>query len=91
MSLSARASWEDEELVAKGESFYARHDAAHARLWLTCGRDVIAKSSLPTVRHAVRTEQLAAENRLDRMTIWIQNVESTWFRLSNTLLFTNRI
>ncbi|KAL1950380.1 hypothetical protein VTO73DRAFT_5504 [Trametes versicolor] len=40
MSLSARASWEDEELVAK-----------------------------------VRTEQLAAENRLDRMTIWIQNVE----------------
>ncbi|KAI0357501.1 hypothetical protein OH77DRAFT_1588381 [Trametes cingulata] len=51
MSLSARASWEDDALVSK------------------------AKSSLPTVRHAVRTEQVAAENKLDRMTIWIQNVE----------------
>ncbi|KAI0647816.1 hypothetical protein C8Q79DRAFT_952090 [Trametes meyenii] len=34
-----------------------------------------AKSSLPTVRHAVRNEQMAVDNRLDRMTIWIQNVE----------------
>lgn len=76
MSLSARASWEDEELVAKGESASTCHDAARTRLWLTRGCDVVAKSSLPTVRHAVRTEQLAAENRLDRMTIWIQNVES---------------
>ncbi|GJJ13306.1 hypothetical protein Clacol_007558 [Clathrus columnatus] len=33
------------------------------------------KSSLPTVRHAIRNEQLAADNRLDRMTIWIRNVE----------------
>lgn len=79
MSLSARASWEDEELVAKGESIYLCHDAARTRLWLTRGCDVVAKSSLPNVRHAVRTEQLAAENRLDRMTIWIQNVESELF------------
>ncbi|KAL4250578.1 Serine/threonine-protein kinase ATG1 [Abortiporus biennis] len=34
-----------------------------------------AKSSLPVVRHAVRNEQVAAENHLDRMTIWIKNVE----------------
>ncbi|KAI0769137.1 hypothetical protein BD413DRAFT_560042 [Trametes elegans] len=36
---------------------------------------VAAKSSLPVVRNAARTEQVAAENRLDRMTVWIQNVE----------------
>lgn len=30
---------------------------------------------MPTVRHAIRNEQLAADNRLDRMTIWIRNVE----------------
>ncbi|KAI0338866.1 hypothetical protein BDW22DRAFT_1362161 [Trametopsis cervina] len=34
-----------------------------------------AKSSLPVVRHAVRNEQVAAANQLDRMTIWIKNVE----------------
>ncbi|KAF8512604.1 hypothetical protein BU17DRAFT_96127 [Hysterangium stoloniferum] len=35
----------------------------------------IAKSSLPTVCHAIRNEQIAADNHLDRMTIWIRNVE----------------
>ncbi|KAH9948872.1 hypothetical protein B0H21DRAFT_206131 [Amylocystis lapponica] len=34
-----------------------------------------AKSSLPVVRHAVHSEELAAANQLDRMTIWIRNVE----------------
>ncbi|KAH9936578.1 uncharacterized protein B0H18DRAFT_1113952 [Fomitopsis serialis] len=34
-----------------------------------------AKSSLPVVRHAVRNEELAAANKLDRMTIWVRNVE----------------
>ncbi|KAI0693211.1 hypothetical protein BC835DRAFT_1546100 [Cytidiella melzeri] len=34
-----------------------------------------AKSSLPVVRNAVRNEQFAAASQLDRMTIWIKNVE----------------
>lgn len=44
--------------------------------WLIDSTDA-AKSSLPVVRHAVRNEELAAANNLDRMTIWIRNVEST--------------
>ena len=44
--------------------------------WLIDSGDA-AKSSLPVVRHAVRNEELAAANNLDRMTIWIRNVEST--------------
>ena len=40
-----------------------------------------AKSSLPVVRHAMRTERVAADSRLDRMTIWMQNVESELSRL----------
>jgi serine/threonine-protein kinase GIN4 len=35
-----------------------------------------AKSSLPVVRHAVHNEQLAADNRLDRMQIWMNSIES---------------
>ncbi|KAJ6621778.1 hypothetical protein B0H10DRAFT_2015719 [Mycena sp. CBHHK59/15] len=34
-----------------------------------------AKSSLPVVRHAVHNERLAADNRMDRMAIWMRNVE----------------
>ncbi|OSX59648.1 hypothetical protein POSPLADRAFT_1075257 [Postia placenta MAD-698-R-SB12] len=34
-----------------------------------------ANSSLPMVRHAVRNEELAAANQLDRMTLWARNVE----------------
>ncbi|TFY76275.1 hypothetical protein EWM64_g7738, partial [Hericium alpestre] len=34
-----------------------------------------ANSSLPVVRQAVRNERVGADNRADRMTIWIQNVE----------------
>ncbi|KZT67233.1 hypothetical protein DAEQUDRAFT_729268 [Daedalea quercina L-15889] len=37
--------------------------------------DDAAKSSLPVVRHAVRNEDLAVANTLDRMTIWVRNVE----------------
>ncbi|KAJ3731278.1 hypothetical protein DFJ43DRAFT_438028 [Lentinula guzmanii] len=33
------------------------------------------KSSLPVVKHAVHNEQVAAENRVDRMTLWMRNVE----------------
>ncbi|EJD40487.1 kinase-like protein [Auricularia subglabra TFB-10046 SS5] len=34
-----------------------------------------ANTSLPVVHHAIRTERIAAENQLDRMSLWIQNVE----------------
>ncbi|KAK7690269.1 hypothetical protein QCA50_006924 [Cerrena zonata] len=34
-----------------------------------------SKSSLPIVRQAAKTEQVAAENQLDRMTLWIKSVE----------------
>ncbi|KAJ3867714.1 hypothetical protein EV359DRAFT_33805 [Lentinula novae-zelandiae] len=33
------------------------------------------KSSLPVVKHAVHNEQVAAENRADRLTLWMRNVE----------------
>jgi len=36
-----------------------------------------ANSSLPVVRHAVRNERVAADARMDRMTIWMRNVESS--------------
>lgn len=35
----------------------------------------LAKSSLPVVRHAVHNERVAADNRMDRMAIWMRNVE----------------
>ena len=35
----------------------------------------LANSSLPVVRHAIRNERIAAENQMDRMTLWIKNVE----------------
>ncbi|KAJ7132934.1 kinase-like domain-containing protein [Mycena filopes] len=34
-----------------------------------------AKSSLPVVRHAVHNERVGADNRIDRMAIWMRNVE----------------
>ncbi|KAJ7754129.1 hypothetical protein B0H14DRAFT_3117158 [Mycena olivaceomarginata] len=34
-----------------------------------------AKSSLPVVRHAVHNERVAADSRMDRMAIWMRNVE----------------
>ncbi|CAL1712476.1 unnamed protein product [Somion occarium] len=34
-----------------------------------------SRSSLPVVRQVARTEQVAAENQLDRMTLWIKSVE----------------
>ncbi|KAJ7600903.1 hypothetical protein C8J56DRAFT_911575 [Mycena floridula] len=34
-----------------------------------------AKSSLPVVRHAIQTERMAADNQINRMSIWMRNVE----------------
>lgn len=34
-----------------------------------------ANSSLPVVRHAVHSERVAGDSRMDRMTIWMRNVE----------------
>jgi hypothetical protein len=38
-------------------------------------RFFLAKSSLPVVRHAVHNERVAADSRMDRMAIWMRNVE----------------
>lgn len=72
MSLSERMSWEDDSLVRKGTSVLCYH----LDVVLMTGQSAPAKSSLPVVRHAVRNETLSAANQLDRMTIWIRNVES---------------
>ncbi|KAH8108678.1 hypothetical protein DFH11DRAFT_1066492 [Phellopilus nigrolimitatus] len=34
-----------------------------------------AKSSLPVVRHALHNEQVAADNKYDRLSLWVRNVE----------------
>lgn len=41
-----------------------------------------AKSSLPVVRHALRAEQVAADNKVDRMSMWIRNVERECIQLN---------
>jgi hypothetical protein len=66
---SERESWQDESLLRDGVFFSTFLDG-----------DLIfleANSSLPVVRHAVRTERVAADARADRMTIWMRNVESS--------------
>lgn len=70
-SISARASWEDDVLVRKGEQSSRRPFPSQILV-----KADIANSSLPMVRHAVRNEELAAANQLDRMTLWARNVES---------------
>jgi hypothetical protein len=35
-----------------------------------------ANSSLPVVQQAARNRRIGADNQADRMTIWLQNVES---------------
>jgi hypothetical protein len=47
------------------------NNASHLTSWM------LAKSSLPVVRHAADDEQLAADNRLDRMQIWMNSIAST--------------
>ena len=39
---------------------------------------VIANSSLPAVQQAVRNRRVGEDSRADRMTIWLQNVESKY-------------
>ena len=75
MSQSMRQSWEDDTILRDGVLPYTR--PSHPRS--TDSNDATAKSSLPVVRHAIRNERVAADNKMDRMTIWMQNVESTYF------------
>lgn len=42
---------------------------------------VTNSSSLPVVRNAAQSEEMATANQLDRMTIWLKNVESRLLRL----------
>lgn len=66
-SEETKESWENDSAVRNGMELPL---SANLK-----GSLVVAKSSLPVVRHAIRNEQIAADNRLDRMTIWIRNVE----------------
>ena len=42
-------------------------------------------SPLPVIKNAAESDRIAADSRMDRMTIWMRNVESTCF-LSYTLI-----
>lgn len=39
-------------------------------------------SPLPVIKNAAESERVAADSRMDRMTIWMRNVESTRFLIS---------
>lgn len=78
-SVSQRASWEDDVLVREGKSRRCRISEGRALTGPEFGCLFAANSSLPVVRHAIRNEHVAAANQLDRMTIWIKNVESAFF------------
>lgn len=39
---------------------------------------LLAKSSLPTAQEAARVQEIAADTRVDRMAIWVKNVESEY-------------
>lgn len=62
-----RESWEDEALERDGTP-YAVYLSPILPFFL-------AKSSLPVVRHALHNERVAADSRMDRMAIWMRNVE----------------
>ena len=50
---------------------------------------VIANSTLPVVHQAVRNQRIGEDCQADRMTIWLQNVESMSARIvSFDIIFT---
>jgi hypothetical protein len=68
---STRQSWEDESLIRQGQS---THSSTHGNGELTV--KITANSSLPVVRQMVHTERVGEGNQADRMSLWLQNVES---------------
>lgn len=40
-------------------------------------------SPLPIIKNAAENEKIAADARMDRMTIWMRNVESMFYNLSH--------
>lgn len=84
-SASESLSWEgDVSRECMSEFLHSRMDSSDAS-------DFIARSSLPVVRQVARTEQVAAENQLDRMTLWIKSVESKWSEHSLSLSYVHFI
>ena len=88
-SVSQRASWEDDDLVREGTCSFCRIQEQFVLTDGELGHFFAADSSLPVVRHALRNQRVAAANDLDRMTIWIKNVESECFLI--WLLFFNAV
>ncbi|KAJ7689156.1 hypothetical protein B0H17DRAFT_643200 [Mycena rosella] len=62
-------------LSAEQEQLDDRSSVSRRESWEDEALERDAKSSLPVVRHAVHNERVAADNRLDRMAIWMRNVE----------------
>ncbi|KAJ7288021.1 hypothetical protein C8J57DRAFT_1459679 [Mycena rebaudengoi] len=60
---------------AQDDSVSRRSNSLRRESWEDEAFERDAKSSLPVVRHAVHNERLAADNRMDRMAIWMRNVE----------------
>ena len=78
-SLSGKASsqWDDEMGRECKRIVFPLHLSQH--LLITCLTTVSAKSSLPILGQVAQTEKVAAENQLDRMSLWIKSVESKSF------------
>ena len=70
MEQSTRQSWEDESLVRQGQFALYSHGSVELTTEFT------ANSSLPVVRQMVRTERVGDDNHMDRMSLWLQSVES---------------
>ncbi|KAK7469012.1 hypothetical protein VKT23_003508 [Stygiomarasmius scandens] len=61
--------------VDQPDDLESRGDQTERESWEDEDVDRQAKSSLPVVRHFVHNERVAAENRADRMSLWMRNVE----------------
>ena len=68
---STRQSWEDESLIRQGQP---TRSATYGNGELTI--ELTADCSLPAVRQMVRSEKVGEDNYVDRMSLWLQSVES---------------
>ena len=71
--ITRKESWEDESFVRDGMPNEQSCERRLTRLFYVHS----VKSSLPVVKHAKHNEQIAADNKADRMSMWIRNVEGS--------------
>jgi len=85
---STRQSWEDESLIRQGQSVHSIATGVDTNIEST------ANSSLPAVRQMIHTERVGDDNHMDRMSLWLQSVESKEllpFFLSPELTFLSEV